>query len=76
MRGYRIEFFHEKAFYMDTELFDALEKRVEALLIRYNTLERENQLLREENQRLLEERSNLRGRIDLILEKLEGIQLN
>jgi hypothetical protein len=61
---------------MDLELFDALEKRVETLLAGYNALKRESQLLREENRRLLEERESFKARIDLILEKLEGIQLN
>lgn len=58
------------------ELFDALERRVESLLARYSTLERENQLLREENRRLLEERDSFKGRIGVVLEKLEGIELN
>jgi hypothetical protein len=61
---------------MDAEQFDALERKVESLLVRYNALERESQLLREENRRLLEERDSFKARIGLILEKLEGIELN
>ena len=58
---------------MDTELFAALEERIESLLVEYNSLKRENQSLKEENRRLAEEREDFKTRIDLILRKLEGI---
>jgi len=58
---------------MDTELFAALEGRIESLLAGYNSLKRENQSLKEENLRLMEEREDFKTRIDLILRKLEGI---
>ena len=58
---------------MDTELFAALEGRIESLLAGYNSLKRENQSLKEENLRLAVEREDFKARIDLILRKLEGI---
>jgi cell division protein ZapB len=58
---------------MDTELLDALEGRIAALLAEYKTMKLENQSLKEENRRLLEERDGFKDRIDLILKKLEGI---
>lgn len=58
---------------MDTELFAALEQKIESLLAGYAALKRENQSLREENRRLVEERDDFRTRIDHILRKLEGI---
>ncbi len=59
---------------MDTELFAALEQKVEGLLAGYAALKRENQSLRDENRRLVEERDEFKARIDVILRKLEGIQ--
>ena len=58
---------------MDTELLDALEERIATLLAGYKELKEENQTLREENRRLSDERDGFKGRIDLILRKLEGI---
>jgi len=58
---------------MDTELLDALEEKVATLLDGYKALRQENQTLREENHRLSEERNGFKGRIDVILKKLEGI---
>jgi cell division protein ZapB len=58
---------------MDTELLDALEERVATLLAGYKALRQENQSLMEENRRLSEERDGFKGRIDMILKKLEGI---
>jgi cell division protein ZapB len=58
---------------MDNELLDALEERIASLLSGYKVLKEENQSLREENNRLSEERDSFKGRIDLILRKLEGI---
>ena len=58
---------------MESELFGALEKKVEALLAGYAALKQENVRLGEENRRLLEERNMFKVRIDAILEKLEGV---
>jgi cell division protein ZapB len=58
---------------MDTELFSALEKKVEALLDAHAALKRENARLSEANCQLLEERNGFKARIDAILKKLEGI---
>lgn len=58
---------------MGHELFDALEKRIESLLVEYNSLKQEALLLREENERLLKEREGFKERVDSIIRKLEGI---
>jgi hypothetical protein len=58
---------------MDSELLDALEERIASLLAGYNLLKQENQSLRAEISRLSEARDGFKSRIDLILEKLEGI---
>ncbi len=58
---------------MGHELFDALEKRIESLLLEYNSLKQEVLLLREENERLLKEREGFKERVDSIIRKLEGI---
>lgn len=58
---------------MDTELFDALESKVEFLLREFSSLKRENALLVEENQKLLAEREVFKSRIDAILRKIEGV---
>lgn len=58
---------------MDFELFDALEKRITALLDRFDELQRENECLRGENRSLLAERQELKTRVDAILAKLERI---
>jgi regulator of replication initiation timing len=59
---------------MDAELFGELEKKVEELLAAYVGLKHENIRLTEENQRLIEERGSVKNRIEIILEKLEGIE--
>ena len=59
---------------MDAELFGRLEKKIEELLSAYTGLKQEIVRLNEENRRLIEDRSVIRNRIDLILEKLEGIE--
>ena len=59
---------------MDTELFGDLEKKVEELLVAYAGLKHENVRLTEDNHRLVEERSSVKNRIEIILEKLEGIE--
>ncbi len=74
MRGYNIKFHGQKVFYMDVELFSKLEQKVEALLVAYAGLKRENLRLNEEIRNFIEERSGVRKRIDAILEKLEGIE--
>jgi regulator of replication initiation timing len=58
---------------MNTELFDRLEKRLETLFHEYVSLKQEASRLRDENQRLIAEREDFKGRIDVILNKLEGI---
>lgn len=58
---------------MGNELFDTLEKRIENLLMEYNSLKQEALLLREENERLLKEREGFKERVDSIIRKLEGI---
>ncbi|MFZ3209305.1 MAG: cell division protein ZapB [Geobacteraceae bacterium] len=58
---------------METELFDALEKRIESLLVAYQALQSDNLRMTEENHRLREERDGVKSRIDAILRKLEGI---
>lgn len=58
---------------MSHELFDALEKKIESLLLEYNSLKQEALLLREENERLLKEREGFKERVDSIIRKLEGI---
>ncbi len=58
---------------MGHELFDALERRIESLLLEYNSLKQEVLLLREENERLLKEREGFKERVDSIIRKLEGI---
>ncbi|MEI8356103.1 MAG: hypothetical protein WCG31_08455 [Deltaproteobacteria bacterium] len=58
---------------MNEELFDCLEKRIETLLHGFASLKQEASRLRDENQRLVAEREDFKLRIDLILNKLEGI---
>ena len=59
---------------MDIELFGELEKRVEGLLVAYAGLKHENVRLTMENKRLIDERGSVKNRIEIILEKLEGIE--
>jgi cell division protein ZapB len=58
---------------MDTQLLDALEERIATLLNEHRLLKQENLSLKEENTRLAEEREGIKGRIDQIIKKLEGI---
>lgn len=58
---------------MDGEIFAELEQRVDQLLERYLALKGENERLRSENARLMEERGTIKGRIDIILGKLEQV---
>ncbi|HTP64478.1 MAG TPA: cell division protein ZapB [Geobacteraceae bacterium] len=61
---------------MDIELLDTLEGRIAILLAEYKALKQENQSLREENRRLQGDRDGFKERIDLILKKLEGIEVH
>lgn len=58
---------------MDGELFAEIERRVDLLLERYLALKGENEQLRNENFRLMEERNLIKGRLDIILDKLERV---
>ncbi|BDV42354.1 cell division protein ZapB [Geotalea uraniireducens] len=58
---------------MDGELFAEIERRVDLLLERYLALKGENEQLRNENSRLMEERNLIKGRLDIILDKLERV---
>jgi cell division protein ZapB len=58
---------------LNSELFEALEAKLDELLGKYAALKEENSRLCEENHRLGEERQGLKSRIDAILSKLEGI---
>ena len=58
---------------VETELFEKLEEKIGTLLAHYAGLKEENQKLTEENARLHQEREGLKGRIDAILSKLEGV---
>ena len=58
---------------MDSELFSALEQRIETLLSGYVALKQENARLTEENRRFLSEREGLKGRIDAILSRIEAV---
>lgn len=58
---------------VSSELFEKLDKKISDLVVRYGALKEENQMLAEENKRLLQEREALKGRIDDILSRLEGI---
>ena len=58
---------------VETELFEKLEEKINSLLANYVSLKEENQRLADENARLYQEREGLKGRVDAILSKLEGI---
>jgi cell division protein ZapB len=58
---------------MQAELFEKLEKKIEQLLDRHQLLTVENKRLTDENERLLQDKELLKGRVDNILSKLEGI---
>jgi cell division protein ZapB len=58
---------------MHTELFETLEEKIGSLISRYTALQEEHQRVVEENARLLQEREGLKGRVDAILSKLEGV---
>jgi cell division protein ZapB len=60
---------------MDSELFAKLEKGVDSLLTEYRSLKQENELLKEENLKLQLQRDGVKDRLDVILKKLEGIEL-
>lgn len=52
------------------DIFDALEQRVEALVVRKKALEEENAALRAEVARLADEQKTVAMRLDGLLEKL------
>lgn len=58
---------------VETNLFEKLEEKISDLLVRYADLKEENQMLAEENSRLQQDREGMKGRIDDILSKLEGV---
>lgn len=58
---------------VSADLFEKLENKISDLVSRHSALKQENQLLAEENKRLLQERESLKGRIDAILSRLEGV---
>ncbi len=58
---------------MENELFDKLEEKISALVLRCAELKNENQALTEENQRLNSQYSQVRGRVDAILGKLDNL---
>lgn len=58
---------------VETELFEKLEEKISTLLSNYTALKEENRILADENTRLRQEREGLKGRVDAILSKLEGV---
>lgn len=58
---------------MNTELFETLEEKIGSLINRYAALQEEHQRVLAENAQLLQEREGLKGRVDAILSKLEGV---
>jgi cell division protein ZapB len=58
---------------MDSELFDALEKKIDNLLGAYGALKQENARMREEVQLLQSDRDRIRVRLNDIIRKMEGI---
>jgi cell division protein ZapB len=58
---------------MSSDLFEQLDKKISDLVARHGALKEENQMLAEENKRLLQDREALKGRIDTILRRLEGV---
>ena len=58
---------------VETELFEKLEEKISSLLTNYAALKEENRILADENTRLRQEREGLKGRVDAILSKLEGV---
>ncbi len=58
---------------VESELFERLEEKINNLLSNYAALKEENRNLLEEKNRLQQEREGLKGRIDTILSRLEGV---
>lgn len=58
---------------MSADLFEQLDKKISELVARHEALKEENRMLVEENKRLQQEREGLKGRVDAILAKLEGM---
>lgn len=58
---------------VESNLFEKLEEKINGLLSRLAELKDENQQLLEENNRLKQDREGIKGRIDDILSRLEGV---
>ena len=58
---------------MSMDIFEQLDNKINELLARHEALKEENRMLVEENSRLQQEREGLKGRVDAILAKLEGV---
>lgn len=58
---------------VSADLFEKLDNKISDLVARHNALKQEHQQLADENARLLQEREALKGRIDAILSRLEGV---
>ena len=58
---------------VSADLFEKLDNKISELIVRHTALKEENQALVEENTRLQQEREVLKGRIDAILNRLEGV---
>lgn len=63
----------EGGYPVGTELFEKLEEKISTLLTSYTALKEENRILAEENRTFQQEREELKGRIDSILSRLEGV---
>lgn len=58
---------------MNADIFELLEQKIDLIVDRYQSLQRENLSLREELRSLASEREGIKHRIDAILKKLEEI---
>ena len=71
-RGYNILLRKDNK-YMNHELIEILDNKINELMEKYRALKNENGRLSEENERLQVEREAFKARIDTILGKLDGI---
>lgn len=58
---------------MQSELFEKLEKKISEIIEQYQLVKLENERLAGENARLMAEKDGIKGQVDAILSKLEGI---